>query len=230
MSIFLNSLSKLNQTKPFKISCLNKIESKVPDKLARAAQLLYRLVLVTVRNPLAKLGFCCSYSDFYCSINSFSVSDGDFAFLINIYHFWFGSNPPIFVAELTKEDASDWVTGFSNRRGFGGLSDWHFCSSWAPCQLGQGDCDSDIQCADNLVCGRDNCKFFNETAEVGADCCTSFLTNSRCGPDFRLANGASAQVCLKEFHIKSNEIFSRTATLLDQPVCLFVSAMYKLTN
>merc|ERR1711892_155679 len=55
--------------------------------------------------------------------------------------------------------------------GNGSSSDWNFCSVSAPCSLGQGDCDSDSECANSLICGPDNCRDFNPYAESTADCC-----------------------------------------------------------
>ena len=42
------------------------------------------------------------------------------------------------------------------------------CSSSHPCGMFEGDCDGDDECADNLVCGTDNC--FNSFSSA-ADCC-----------------------------------------------------------
>ena len=38
------------------------------------------------------------------------------------------------------------------------------CKTNGPCELGQGHCNSDIECVDGLVCGINNCKkdFSNE--------------------------------------------------------------------
>merc|ERR1712106_63632 len=55
--------------------------------------------------------------------------------------------------------------------GNGSSSDWNFCSVCAPCSLGQGDCDSDAECANSLICGPDNCRDFHPNAESSADCC-----------------------------------------------------------
>ena len=32
------------------------------------------------------------------------------------------------------------------------------CTPATPCDLGGGDCDSDLDCAGSLVCGTDNCR------------------------------------------------------------------------
>ena len=31
------------------------------------------------------------------------------------------------------------------------------CTENFPCEIGEGDCDSDSECAGNLTCGEDNC-------------------------------------------------------------------------
>ena len=45
------------------------------------------------------------------------------------------------------------------------------CTKKEPCWLGEGDCDDDDHCVDDLLCGTDNCDvrlgFLKE-----ADCCT----------------------------------------------------------
>ena len=43
------------------------------------------------------------------------------------------------------------------------------CSVEEPCGLGQGDCDVDIECAGDLICGENNCGV--EFTNRGADCC-----------------------------------------------------------
>jgi len=44
------------------------------------------------------------------------------------------------------------------------------CSTSTPCGIGQGDCDHDLHCAGDLVCGKNNCGYqFWSTA----DCCTT---------------------------------------------------------
>lgn len=53
----------------------------------------------------------------------------------------------------------------------GGPSDWDACIDNA-CGLDQGDCDSDDECAGDLVCGEDNChKKHGSKAHKYADCC-----------------------------------------------------------
>ena len=45
--------------------------------------------------------------------------------------------------------------------------DWDCCSEAAPCGLGEGDCDTDEECAGPLVCGDNNC----EAGDYRMDCC-----------------------------------------------------------
>lgn len=46
---------------------------------------------------------------------------------------------------------------------------WAYCSAACPCQEGEGDCDRDSECRDDLVCGRDNGQQFGFPAN--ADVC-----------------------------------------------------------
>ena len=39
--------------------------------------------------------------------------------------------------------------------------------------MGEGDCDSDSDCAGDLVCGTDNCQDFDSAFSSTHDCCTS---------------------------------------------------------
>jgi len=49
------------------------------------------------------------------------------------------------------------------------------CCSDGACGLGEGDCDSNADCANDLVCGTDNCKanFDSTSFDSTDDCCTS---------------------------------------------------------
>ena len=51
------------------------------------------------------------------------------------------------------------------------LFDWHYCSTLHLCGAGEGDCDSDDECSGDLVCGKDNCKDFGDSADSTKDCC-----------------------------------------------------------
>ena len=52
---------------------------------------------------------------------------------------------------------------------------WSCCSTANPCQLGQGDCDSNSECAGTLVCGLNNCRADHSITgsnwDTIADCC-----------------------------------------------------------
>ena len=52
-------------------------------------------------------------------------------------------------------------------------NDGDCCSSSNKCGIGEGDCDKDSHCADNLVCGDDNCKSFDSAWSSSRDCCTT---------------------------------------------------------
>ena len=45
------------------------------------------------------------------------------------------------------------------------------CSAENRCTLGDGDCDSDDECAGDLVCGDDNCFMQGQAWNSGDDCC-----------------------------------------------------------
>merc|ERR1711935_124146 len=52
-----------------------------------------------------------------------------------------------------------------------GGNTWDCCKSWSPCRENEGDCDSDDDCFGNLVCGSNNCQFFDSPFPHDADCC-----------------------------------------------------------
>ena len=47
--------------------------------------------------------------------------------------------------------------------------DWDCCTSSNQCGVNEGDCDSDSECMDGLVCGNNNCP---AGAPDSFDCCT----------------------------------------------------------
>ena len=47
-------------------------------------------------------------------------------------------------------------------------SQWGCCTSLNPCGVAEGDCDSDDECSDDLICGTDNCPGI---FPFNADCC-----------------------------------------------------------
>ena len=51
----------------------------------------------------------------------------------------------------------------------GAILDWSCCSHDSPCGIGQGDCDSNIDCAGGLICGKDNCG--PNSPHQSYDCC-----------------------------------------------------------
>ena len=55
--------------------------------------------------------------------------------------------------------------------GTGTANDWSYCSSSRPCAHREGDCDNDADCAQDHVCGYNNCINYWNLAETEADCC-----------------------------------------------------------
>ena len=55
--------------------------------------------------------------------------------------------------------------------GTGSAADWGYCSSSRPCAHREGDCDNDAECAQDHVCGDNNCINYWNLAETEADCC-----------------------------------------------------------
>ena len=54
------------------------------------------------------------------------------------------------------------------------MTDWSCCTTNNPCNINEGDCDDDRQCAAGLVCGTNNCRATGITGSnwhSGADCC-----------------------------------------------------------
>ena len=50
-------------------------------------------------------------------------------------------------------------------------NDGSCCTSTNPCAMGEGDCDSDSDCAYGLECGTDNCQYFDSAWPSTSDCC-----------------------------------------------------------
>ena len=51
------------------------------------------------------------------------------------------------------------------------MANWNCCTEDDPCDVGEGDCDTDSQCQSNLKCGKDNCKEFDSNWPFDFDCC-----------------------------------------------------------
>ena len=50
-------------------------------------------------------------------------------------------------------------------------NDMDCCTASNPCNIGEGDCDKDSECAAGLICGTDNCIDFRSNVHALADCC-----------------------------------------------------------
>ena len=61
----------------------------------------------------------------------------------------------------------------SNWKGGSDADTWSCCTDRAKCIENEGDCDSDDQCIDGLICGENNCIFVNPglNFDPAADCC-----------------------------------------------------------
>jgi len=55
--------------------------------------------------------------------------------------------------------------------GIGGTNDENYCRPKRKCNLGQGDCDTNNDCALGLTCGSKNCRQFHPNAASNMDCC-----------------------------------------------------------
>ena len=49
------------------------------------------------------------------------------------------------------------------------------CTNVAPCIEGEGDCENNDECQNDLVCGNNNCKDFGEFYHEKDDCCVKSL-------------------------------------------------------
>ena len=74
------------------------------------------------------------------------------------------------------------------------------CRTWNPCGENEGDCDSNADCHEDLVCGTDNCIniLAHQKYEPFHDCCHDPLTTVKC--DGRQANAAD---CCKFFIVST---------------------------
>ena len=74
------------------------------------------------------------------------------------------------------------------------------CRTWNPCGENEGDCDSNADCHEGLVCGTNNCRniLAHQKYEPTHDCCHDPLTTVKC--DGRQANAAD---CCKFFIVST---------------------------
>jgi len=68
-------------------------------------------------------------------------------------------------------------------------TDWDCCTECEPCERGEGDCDTDSDCACGLVCGTNNCRpgITGSSWSTIADCCIDppVSTSGPTNPAFR---------------------------------------------
>ena len=54
-------------------------------------------------------------------------------------------------------------------------TNWGCCSVSSPCGIGEGDCDSHLDCQGNLICGENNCLNNHSSGsshwDSSSDCC-----------------------------------------------------------
>ena len=64
----------------------------------------------------------------------------------------------------------------------GGIEDYDCCTVEDPCGRGEGDCDKDRECKDDLICGKNNCRKHHPAAQHDADCCDVDLNAGKSVP------------------------------------------------
>ena len=52
-----------------------------------------------------------------------------------------------------------------------GATNWDCCKPSRQCGLGEGDCDSDLDCKAGLKCGGDNCRPYNPKGKLKENVC-----------------------------------------------------------
>ena len=76
------------------------------------------------------------------------------------------------------------------------------CTAATPCVEEEGDCDADVDCAGNLICGNNNCKPFGSFYHKKDDCCVKPSTldtvEATDGPRCRGRNFAPPLCCTQD--------------------------------
>ena len=72
--------------------------------------------------------------------------------------------------------------------------DWNCCTTGSQCGVAEGDCDTDADCKTGLVCGKNNCRNFNQQSNYFADCCIKkgnclLLSSKHWGTIYLVAKG-----------------------------------------
>merc|ERR1712130_438598 len=194
-----NTSVTFSRTKPFwgvRLS-LGKMAFLVPDKTYLYALLTFEYFCLTVRGgqvisqvyhlvdsttfsgpsncitsyDMTNLGLSGAVGNCLSECNALSLCGG----------FWVDGGPPIgqtTTSTTTTSTTTTTTTTTTLGSCLGVSADSSCCTSSSPCELGQGDCDSDNDCAGLLVCGIDNCAQFYHLAVPSYDCCTEEVAST----------------------------------------------------
>ena len=153
-------------------------------------------------NCRPELGFangtnCCYSATDYCS--EFLSTDGNGTWILQTPV----NNTNKYVVGLT---CTWYIDVVSNSHGSGptgsttcgaALSDWSCCTDSDPCVAGDGECDSDSECVNGLICGNDNC---GPLFPWGFDCCK---------PAVAVESNIVANFALEVLEVSNIEYFGR---------------------
>ena len=119
-------------------------------------------------NYKKKMPFPINETNHQISIQNVSFGVGIFAYL-SFSIFWNISVDPT---------SCDWTGTLGHP--LANKDTWSCCSTENKCTHNEGDCDSNNDCEDGLVCGIDNCQDLNpgKPFPSGADCCSDLGTKA----------------------------------------------------